>query len=154
MPLCLPGGLFLFCDVCRHSSLLLPLTVIGTSVPNQVFTFCWWKKTVLQQTHFIPRTHAEMSVGVIYFGCWPSSPRLFTQHFYHSQRLTALPECCQNVQTGPYFVYLLSAPGWMVGGLSVLRLLIFTKAQWVVVHRKQEVDKQCASRREKGETNK
>lgn len=75
---------FLFCDVCRHSTLLLPLTVIGTSVPNQVFTFCRWKKTVLQQTHFIPRTHAVMSVGVIYFGCWPSSPRLFTQHFYHS----------------------------------------------------------------------
>lgn len=52
---------------------------------SSFFTFCLRKKTVLQQTHlFLTHRHTMMSVSVIFFGCWPRSPRLFTQHFYCS----------------------------------------------------------------------
>lgn len=46
---------------------------------------------------------------------------------------------------------LLSARGWMVGGLFVLRLLIFTKEQWALVHRQQQIDKRRTGRGEEGE---
>lgn len=62
---CLPEGLFfsfpVFCHVRRHPTLLLLLTVIGTSVPNQVFTFWQTKKTVLQQTCFMPCAASAVS---------------------------------------------------------------------------------------------
>lgn len=58
-----------------------------------------------------------------------------------------MPGGCQSVQTGA-LPGLLSAPGRLVGGLSLLTLLIFTEEQWALVRRQRRIDKRWSGRKE------